>query len=107
MEQIIIAILIMAVSGIIAAVKEKAAKRREHNIHAIVSAPARSRDAVPAVRARTSIPAPPLPEEGVRVTATAPQPPVAQESADTTDPAAHRERWRRAFIDSEILARKF
>ncbi|MDE5688008.1 MAG: hypothetical protein K2I18_05190 [Paramuribaculum sp.] len=100
----------MAVSGIIAAVKEKAAKRRQRDINAIVSAPARSRHAAPpapAPPARTSITAPPLPEEGVRVTATAPQPPVAQESADTTDTAAHRERWRRAFIDSEILARKF
>lgn len=107
MEQIIIAILIMAVSGIIAAVKEKAAKRREHDIHAIVSAPARSRDVVPAVPARSSIPAPPLPEEGVRVTATAPEPSMPQEKADDPAIAAHRERWRRAFIDSEILARKF
>ena len=110
MEQIIIAILVMLVSGIIAAVKEKAAKRQSRDIHAVVSAPARSRNAAPAAPAapaRSSIPAPPLPEEGLRVTSAAPQMPPLPESAADPDIAAHRERWRRAFIDSEILARKF
>lgn len=107
MEQIIIAILVMLVSGIIAAVKEKAAKRQSRDIHAIVSAPAQSRSAAPAAPARSSIPAPPLPEEGLRVTSAAPQMPPLPESAADPDIAAHRERWRRALIDSEILARKF
>lgn len=107
MEQIIIAILVMLVSGIIAAVKEKAARRQSRDIHAIVSAPARSRNAAPAAPARSSIPAPPLPEEGLRVTSVTPQIPPLPESEADPGIAAHRERWRRAFIDSEILARKF
>lgn len=105
MEQILGIILTLVLSGIIAIAKERK-KRKE--------APRRVFEPDDFTLAPTDIPPPPsrsfipkIPEEGERVTADAqpvPQPelPIEDEAA-----MAHRERWRRAIIDAEILTRKF
>lgn len=108
MEQIIVAILVMIVSGIFAAVKERAQKKRAAApiVPDFLSSEAKPAKKVPAP------PAFPLPEEGVRVTAATPAvPEVPEADLDERRLAeqleAHRERWRRAIIDSEIITPKF
>lgn len=55
--------------------------------------------------------APPMPEEGIRVTSSAPETPDTRQTAPVSsgqDPeAARRRRWRQAVIDAEILTRRY
>lgn len=55
--------------------------------------------------------APPMPEEGIRVTSSSPETPAMPHAATVASPqdpeAARRRRWRQAVIDAEILTRRY
>lgn len=111
MEQIIGIILTLLISGIYAVAKERKRKKSETMFHAPEDFPdTRRKSAVPPVPVFPEIAKMPstLPVEGARVTADIPESHPEYRPEDTDDAiAAHRERWRRAIIDSEILSRKF
>ena len=110
MEQIIGIILTLLFSGIYAVVKERKRKKSENMFHAPEDFPdTRRKSAVPPVPVFPEIAEMPstLPVEGARVTTDIPEAHPEYRSEDTDAIAAHRERWRRAIIDSEILSRKF
>ena len=55
--------------------------------------------------------APPMPEEGIRVSPPSPETPAMPHTATVASPqdpeAARRRRWRQAVIDAEILTRRY
>ena len=55
--------------------------------------------------------APPMPEEGIRVSSSSPETPAMPHTATVASPqdpeAARRRRWRQAVIDAEILTRRY
>lgn len=105
MEQIIGIILTLVFTGLIAAFKER--NKRKSGKRVFDPDDFKLPDAhIPPVpeshTAATAI----IHEEGERVTADVRES-EPQTGPSEADVAAHRERWRRAIIDSEILSRKF
>ncbi len=110
MEQIIGIILTLLFSGFYAVMKERKRKKSEAISHAPENfPPTRRKSTVPPVPALPEIAEMPstLPDEGARVTSDSTESHIEYPAEDTAAVAAHRERWRRAIIDSEILSRKF
>ena len=103
MEQIIGIILTLVLSGIIAAVKERNKRKTPRRVYEPDDfiLPEAHIPPVPEISEAFT----PIPEEGERVTADAPAEP--EPASDSGQLAAHRERWRKAIIDAEILNRKF
>lgn len=105
MEQIIGIILTLVFTGLIAVFKEKNKRKSGKRVFEPddFSMPESHIPPVPVFPAA----APQIiPEEGTRVTADIQESnPIPEQ--DEAEIAAHRERWRRAIIDSEILSRKF
>lgn len=114
MEQIIVAILALLFSGIIAAVKEYAKKKSTAAAPAVpdfLDNPAPRRPAapgtIPVPPRPATIPELPLPDEGQRVTDDSAPAIYSADPADDNALQLHRERWRRAIIDAEIISPKY
>lgn len=110
MEQIIGIILTLLFSGIYAVMKERKKKKSGAMFHAPEDfTSTRHKSTVPPVPVFPEIAEMPstLPVEGARVTTDSTESQTEYRDEDIDAIAAHRERWRRAIIDSEILSRKF